>query len=95
MTVRLNPGSVLRGVVTDDTTGQPVPEVEVYVIAADSRPGESSTYANADNRTDRKGRFYFTTLEPRSYVLHVRSRKETDKVIATAGQDRIFEVRVR
>ena len=95
LTVRLKPGSVLRGVVLDDETGLPVPEVEVYVIAKDSTPGESSYYADADNKTDREGRFTCTTLEPRRYVLHVRSRKETREIVATGGQDGSVEIRVR
>ena len=69
MTIRLEQGRSLTGVVVQAGTGWVVPGA---LVKASPTRYTKDTYGRAvETRTDGQGRFHFSNLEPRAYVLRV------------------------
>ena len=71
--IKLEKGHVVTGIVVDVDTGMPIPGVEVYALPTDFSVPEPTTYLDADQATDKQGRFRFSTMAKREYQLNVRS----------------------
>jgi hypothetical protein len=70
--IKLEKAYGVSGVVVDDETGLPIPGVEVYALPKDYKKPEPTGYLDAEDKTDEKGRFRFTNMGQREYVLHTR-----------------------
>jgi hypothetical protein len=69
----LQEGPVIRGVITNEATGAPVPGVDVKATLA------NDTISRAV-RTDAEGRFRFAGLDPANYRLRTESEEWVDEV---------------
>jgi protocatechuate 3,4-dioxygenase beta subunit len=97
VTVRLERGRVVTGVVLDDATGKPVPGVEVYALPRDGTSPEPGGYLDADERTNERGEFRFTTMGQRQYQLAVRWARlapPSSSTYVTGGQTQPVTLRV-
>jgi hypothetical protein len=78
LVVNLKAGLRITGRVIDDVSGWPIPGIEVYVIPRPYSP-ERTGFEDADAKTDKEGRFVFTTLDSGDYELNARGAKLADQ----------------
>ncbi len=91
----LEAGRSYQGTVVDQETGWPIPGAEVYALPhpySRSRTG----HIDADEKTDGKGTFQFTTLDDGEYQLGIRGARfsSADAPIVRAGDGRTATLRV-
>jgi len=98
LTIRLQRGQVVSGVVVDDATRWPIPGVEVYAMPRDPSDGsEPLGYLNADGKTNERGEFRFTTMAAGEYSLHVREGQlapASQNIRVTGGQSEPVTLRI-
>ena len=70
--IKLEKAHGVSGVVVDDETGWPIPGVEVYALPKNHDDPEPTGYLDAEEKTDENGRFRFTNMGQREYVLGTR-----------------------
>jgi beta-lactamase regulating signal transducer with metallopeptidase domain len=103
MVIRLQPGLRVSGVVLHAETGNPLAGAEVYALPAFDSTGFENGFLNADSKTGLEGRFTFTTLAARGYVLHCRSGEITNPtfkdgpmgVQCVAGEKKDVVIRIK
>lgn len=97
LTIRLERGHVVTGVVLDDKTGWPIPGVEVYALAHPDTRRELSGYIDADAKTNERGEFRFSTLDAYEYSLSTRAGRRAQpsgELIAKGGQEQPVTIRI-
>ena len=91
--VKLRRGNSIEGIVVDDTSGAPVPNMEVILSGEEAMPG-----GVALAKTSETGRFEFTSLWPGDYALFVKHEGMllvAEKLpVKLARQDETVELRV-
>lgn len=98
VTIRLEKGHIVSGVVIDDATGWPVPGVEVYALPEDYSKPEPTGHLDAEEKTDEHGQFRFSNMAKRKYRLGVRSANLANprtSVTATGGQEEPVTLRIK
>ncbi len=70
--IKLEKAHGVSGVVVDDETGWPIPGIEVFALPKNHDDPEPTGYLDAEEKTDENGRFRFTNMGQREYVLHTR-----------------------
>jgi len=78
LVIHLKSGLRLSGRVIDSVTGWPIPGIEVYVLPRPYSP-ERTSHVEADAKTDKEGRFQFTTLDSEDYQLNTRGAKRASQ----------------
>jgi hypothetical protein len=98
MTVRLERGRAVSGVVVDDATSRPVAGVEVYALPYEWPDGsEPDGFLNADAKTNERGEFRFTTMAARQYSLNTRGGRlapASEGTRVTGGQTQRVTLRI-
>jgi hypothetical protein len=94
MTLQLQKGYSVTGVVVDDATGYPVSGVEVNAEALDSDVEKPAWRVEADLPSDMEGKFRFSTMGDREYFLST-SANEIKTVVVRAGQTEPVTIRVK
>ena len=99
ITVQLEKGQILKGVVIDDKTGWPVPDVEVHASFF-GQTGDSTAYEglNAESKTNEAGEFVFSNMAKQEYRLNTISVNLADPreaVTAIGGQQEPVILRIK
>lgn len=99
--IQLEKGRRVTGTVIDDTTGWPVPGVEVYAQSADGPQGgyrRDAELLEADGRTDPQGRFTFSNMAADYYRLNTRGANLADPMralVVKGGHEEPVTIRVK
>jgi hypothetical protein len=96
--IKLERGQVVTGTIVDDETGWPIPGAEVYALPTDFSVPEPTTYLDANEKTDYRGRFRFSTMARREYRLNVRSAQlasPRERAVVIGGQQQDLTLRVK
>jgi uncharacterized GH25 family protein len=92
VTIRLEKGSRVTGMVVDNATGQPVSGIQVYACPAPASMypfGYDPEMVPADEPTDKQGRFVFSRMAQQKYELGVVDAEfagTTLPIVVTGGQ---------
>ncbi|HTG44470.1 MAG TPA: carboxypeptidase-like regulatory domain-containing protein, partial [Verrucomicrobiae bacterium] len=94
LSIHLQPGHSVSGVLIDDATGRPAPGLAVYVTPQPL--GGKRSYVEADEITDQEGKFLLSTLDEGNYAIGVRSATlaRSSPVLVNARDKKPVTIRV-